>query len=580
MPPQPARRRGARRARRDDSTAAWLAICAAALPLLTQLEIGASQAAAQDGNALAALQSARSAIRLQPWASEPYLQLALVSEQAGRLAVADTAIRRAIARSEDDWQLWLVATRIQTKRGRVAAAVESLRHARDLNPRSPSVRSRLEECALRFRSFSLLGGTDLAVDHVSLAEDPTAVAAAEPTVESRVWWRDSLRRRMLAAADAATVTVFSLSIGVVLDGHIASAFWAEALLPVWIVLAKMQGLYDRDHRTLRHLTADEVPSILLWVVTGTAATIVLVPELSGQALPPGRMVEPFLIAFVTAVCFRCAARRAVAPHGASRSHAHPRRRSVGARGSEKARAVSRDPCATRRHACAHERARSLGARGRAAVAALDRILLAAHAVEDDLITALIGFCRTEHVKLSVVPPARGQLGAGVQLVHVAELPVLEYNTSDVSRSTILLKRLLDVCVASLVLVLALPLAAIVAVAIGSRTAGPVFFGQTRAGVGGRPFTIWKFRTMVRDAEAMLADLVPFDKLEEPVFKLARDPRVTRVGRLLRRFSLDELPQLVNVLRGDMSLVGPRPEQAELVERYGPSIAFGSSSSPG
>ena len=137
VPPQPARRRGLVALGVTTLTAAWLAICAAALPLLTQLEIGASQAAAQDGNALAALQSARSAIRLQPWASEPYLQLALVSEQAGRLAVADTAIRRAIARSEDDWQLWLVATRIQTKRGRVAAAVESLRHARDLNPRSP-----------------------------------------------------------------------------------------------------------------------------------------------------------------------------------------------------------------------------------------------------------------------------------------------------------------------------------------------------------------------------------------------------------------------------------------------------------
>ena len=77
----------------------------------------------------------------------------------------------------------------------------------------------------------------------------------------------------------------------------------------------------------------------------------------------------------------------------------------------------------------------------------------------------------------------------------------------------------------------------------------------------------KFRTMVADAEELLPDLVPLDKLQEPMFKLSNDPRVTRVGRFLRRWSLDELPQLVNVLKGEMSLVGPRPEQVELVERY-------------
>jgi exopolysaccharide biosynthesis polyprenyl glycosylphosphotransferase len=407
------------------------------------------------------------------------------------------------------------------------------------------------------------------VDYMSLAEDTAVVTDLEPAVEGRVWWRDSLRRRMLGAADAATVTVFSLSIAVVLNGHVASAFWAEALLPLWIVLAKVHGLYDRDHRTLRHLTADEVPSILLWVVTGTAVTIVLVPELSGQPLPPGRMVEPFLVAFVTAVSFRCAARALwrhtvppdrtlVVGDGASVRAAH--------RKLELFREIHAQPVATLALTSEHEviaRADELRS------LRLDRILLAAHAVEDNLITALIGFCRREHVKLSVVPPARGQLGAGVQLVHVAELPVLEYNTSDVSRSTILLKRMLDVCFASVVLVLALPLAAIVAVAILIEDGRPVLFRQTRAGVGGRPFTIWKFRTMVRDAEAMLADLVPFDKLEEPVFKLRRDPRVTRVGKVIRRFSIDELPQIVNVIRGDMSLVGPRPEQADLVQRYSP-----------
>jgi lipopolysaccharide/colanic/teichoic acid biosynthesis glycosyltransferase len=90
----------------------------------------------------------------------------------------------------------------------------------------------------------------------------------------------------------------------------------------------------------------------------------------------------------------------------------------------------------------------------------------------------------------------------------------------------------------------------------------------------------KFRTMVKNAEALLPDLVPFDELADPMFKLKADPRVTRVGRLLRRTSLDELPQLANVLRGDMSIVGPRPEQLDLVERYLPEHQFRLDVKPG
>jgi lipopolysaccharide/colanic/teichoic acid biosynthesis glycosyltransferase len=124
-------------------------------------------------------------------------------------------------------------------------------------------------------------------------------------------------------------------------------------------------------------------------------------------------------------------------------------------------------------------------------------------------------------------------------------------------------------VASLGLVVLLPLLTTIAVAIYVYDRGPVIFKQQRAGAGGETFTIWKFRTMAVDAEERLHELVPFDELEQPVFKLHNDPRVTPVGRRLRRVSLDELPQLVNVLLGEMSLVGPRPEQVELVKRYTP-----------
>lgn len=129
------------------------------------------------------------------------------------------------------------------------------------------------------------------------------------------------------------------------------------------------------------------------------------------------------------------------------------------------------------------------------------------------------------------------------------------------------KRLTDVTLAAASLVaLAVPLAVIAAV-VKLDSPGPAIFRQVRVGQNGRLFRIFKFRTMVDRAEEKLPQLVDLDALPEPAFKLRADPRVTRAGRFLRRWSLDELPQLVNVLRGEMSLVGPRPEQAEVVARY-------------
>ena len=133
--------------------------------------------------------------------------------------------------------------------------------------------------------------------------------------------------------------------------------------------------------------------------------------------------------------------------------------------------------------------------------------------------------------------------------------------------TAFLKRVLDVLVSATALVVLLPLCVLIGLAIKLDSRGPVLFPQARAGTDGRPFRMFKFRSMVVDAEEQLHDLVALDRLPEPVFKLHGDPRVTRVGRNLRRWSLDELPQLWNVLVGDMSLVGPRPEQIEVVEHY-------------
>lgn len=131
----------------------------------------------------------------------------------------------------------------------------------------------------------------------------------------------------------------------------------------------------------------------------------------------------------------------------------------------------------------------------------------------------------------------------------------------------LLKRLMDVVGAAVGLVVSTPLCLAIAVAIKLDSPGPVLYVQERVGVNGRTFRLIKFRTMTQDSDKRLAELVDFDRMEEPVFKLKNDPRVTNIGRFLRRTSLDELPQFFNVLRGDMSLVGPRPEEVWLVRLY-------------
>ncbi len=153
------------------------------------------------------------------------------------------------------------------------------------------------------------------------------------------------------------------------------------------------------------------------------------------------------------------------------------------------------------------------------------------------------------------------------------------------------KRISDIVLSTLLILLTLPVMALVAILVKLESHGPAIFKQTRIGansrravvhneggedqvverrerdLGGKPFTMYKFRSMVQEAEAMLACLVDLGALSEPVYKLDDDPRVTRVGTILRKTSLDELPQLFNILKGDMTLVGPRPEAMKVVELY-------------
>ncbi|MFD0019614.1 exopolysaccharide biosynthesis polyprenyl glycosylphosphotransferase [Streptomyces sp. NPDC058382] len=164
-----------------------------------------------------------------------------------------------------------------------------------------------------------------------------------------------------------------------------------------------------------------------------------------------------------------------------------------------------------------------------------------------------------HLSEIAADRVRPASAAGLTLLHV--VPPLRRGPQPA------LKAAVDRTGAALGLLVLAPLLLVVAAAVRLTSRGPVFHRQIRHGQHNRPFTMWKFRTMVADAEQRRARLATSNEHDGPMFKMRRDPRVTRIGRLLRRSSLDELPQLLNVLRGDMSLVGPRPPLPDEVSRY-------------
>jgi exopolysaccharide biosynthesis polyprenyl glycosylphosphotransferase len=171
------------------------------------------------------------------------------------------------------------------------------------------------------------------------------------------------------------------------------------------------------------------------------------------------------------------------------------------------------------------------------------------------------------VELVVSPGIVEVAGPRLSIRPIAGLSLLHLERPALSGGRMLLKAALDRVAAALLLVLLSPLLAAIAIAVKWSSPGPVFFRQTRIGTGGRQFTMLKFRSMVVDAERRRAGLAHLNEGNDVLFKVRHDPRVTRVGAVLRRFSLDELPQLVNVVRGDMSLVGPRPPLPDEVATY-------------
>ena len=176
------------------------------------------------------------------------------------------------------------------------------------------------------------------------------------------------------------------------------------------------------------------------------------------------------------------------------------------------------------------------------------------------------------IDLVLAPALTDVAGPRIHTQPVAGLPLIHVEAPEFRGVRKLVKGFVDRALAGTALLLSLPLMAVIAIAIKLDSRGPVIFRQVRVGLGGREFDVYKFRTMVVNADALLADLAGLNETDGLLFKMRRDPRVTRVGRVLRKWSLDELPQLANVLLGQMSLVGPRPPLPSEVARYDGDVA--------
>lgn len=198
---------------------------------------------------------------------------------------------------------------------------------------------------------------------------------------------------------------------------------------------------------------------------------------------------------------------------------------------------------------------------------VDRVIVALPAAQHNKVAWVLDHCQKDGVSFSIVPDLFELRLSHLSLDTVSGIPLFDLQETSIAGWNLFVKRVLDVVGSAALLVLLAPFLLMVALAIKLDSKGPVLFYQTRLGRSGAPFTCLKFRSMREGAEEELSKLKLLNEVDGPIFKIRDDPRLTRLGRFIRRTSIDEVPQLWNVLRGEMSLVGPRPPLPSEVEHY-------------
>lgn len=383
--------------------------------------------------------------------------------------------------------------------------------------------------------------------------------------------RDAFQRRALATADViAAALALLLAKLVVSMEHPSYARWSTLPLillsiPIIVVAGKTIGIYDRDELVIRKSTLDEAPvafqlatlyALLVWLINGF-----VVPGSGTRS----QLVLLWVGLFGALVVGRCAARavsrRLTPPErclviGNSRIARRMQAKLEG-RGTLHAKVVGHVPLSALEPNSAHGQ---LSADDLAALVddlQIERIVLAPDQTDGDEVFEVVRLATALNIKISIVPRLLEVVGSSMEFDDIEGTTLLSVRRPRLGRSSRLVKRAMDVLGAVGVIVVFAPLMAVIATIIKLDSSGPVLFRQPRVGRDGRSFKILKFRTMVADAETRKNDLRHLNEATG-LFKITDDPRITRSGRFLRRGSLDELPQLFNVLSGSMSLVGPRP----------------------
>ncbi|MBI4317967.1 MAG: sugar transferase [Chloroflexi bacterium] len=198
---------------------------------------------------------------------------------------------------------------------------------------------------------------------------------------------------------------------------------------------------------------------------------------------------------------------------------------------------------------------------------VDEVIVALPPGSHAKVSEIVQCCRRNNVRVKVVPEFFDMALSRVDLEQISRIPLVSFKTSALCGWNEVVKRLFEASLVGAAMIALAPLFLVVAMAIKLDSPGPAIYRQTRVGRGGKSFQIYKFRSMRPNAEQLLPELMEFNEVAGPLFKLRNDPRVTRVGKLIRRLSIDEFPQLFNVLQGTMCLVGPRPPLPWEVEQY-------------